>query len=37
VSTKPGQLQVTRRDRNGFPVREWQKLRERKEALDCYV
>jgi phage terminase large subunit GpA-like protein len=28
---------VTRRDRNGFPVREWQKLRERNEALDCYV
>jgi phage terminase large subunit GpA-like protein len=28
---------VTRRDRNGFPVREWQKTRERNEALDCYV
>jgi phage terminase large subunit GpA-like protein len=28
---------VTRRDRNGFPVREWQKLRERNEALDIYV
>jgi phage terminase large subunit GpA-like protein len=28
---------VTRRDRNGFPIREWQKLRERNEALDCYV
>ena len=28
---------VSRRDRNGFPVREWQKLRERNEALDCYV
>jgi phage terminase large subunit GpA-like protein len=28
---------VTRRDRNGFPVREWQKLRERNEGLDCYV
>ena len=28
---------VTRRDRNGHPVREWQKLRERNEALDCYV
>lgn len=28
---------VTRRDRNGFPVREWQKLRERNEAIDCYV
>jgi phage terminase large subunit GpA-like protein len=21
----------------GFPVREWQKMRERNEALDCYV
>ena len=28
---------VTRRDRNGFPVREWQKLRERNEGLDAYV
>jgi len=28
---------VTRRDRNGFAVREWQKMRERNEALDCYV
>lgn len=28
---------VTRRDRNGFPIREWQKLRERNEGLDCYV
>jgi phage terminase large subunit GpA-like protein len=28
---------VTRHDRNGFPVREWQKMRERNEALDCYV
>ena len=28
---------VTRRDRNGYPVREWQKMRERNEALDCYV
>ncbi len=28
---------VTRRDRNGYAVREWQKLRERNEALDCYV
>ena len=27
---------VTRRDRNGFPVREWQKLRERNEGLDCF-
>ena len=24
-------------NRNGFPVREWQKMRERNEALDCYV
>ena len=28
---------VTRRDRNGYPVREWQKMRERNEALDCRV
>lgn len=28
---------VTRRDRNGFAIREWQKMRERNEALDCYV
>lgn len=28
---------TTRRDRNGFPVREWQKMRERNEALNCYV
>jgi len=28
---------ITRRDRNGFAVREWQKVRERNEALDCYV
>ncbi len=28
---------ITRRDRNGFSVREWQKMRERNEALDCYV
>ena len=28
---------VTRRDRNGFPVREWQKVRERNEALDAAV
>ncbi len=28
---------ITRRDRKGFPVREWQKTRERNEALDCYV
>ena len=25
---------ITRRDRNGFPIREWQKIRERNEALD---
>ena len=28
---------VTRRDRNGYPVREWQKLRERNEGLDGLV
>ena len=28
---------ITRRNRNGFPIREWQKMRERNEALDCYV
>jgi phage terminase large subunit GpA-like protein len=28
---------VTRRDRNGFPQREWQKTRERNEALDIAV
>lgn len=28
---------ITRRDRNGFPIREWHKMRERNEALDCYV
>ncbi|MBP6708217.1 MAG: phage terminase large subunit family protein [Candidatus Accumulibacter sp.] len=28
---------ITRRDRNGYSVREWQKMRERNEALDCYV
>jgi len=28
---------ITRRNRNGYPVREWQKMRERNEALDCYV
>ncbi len=28
---------VTRRDRNGFAIREWQKMRERNEALDCSV
>jgi phage terminase large subunit GpA-like protein len=28
---------VTRRNRYGFAVRDWQKMRERNEALDCYV
>ena len=28
---------VTRYNRNGFPIREWQKMRDRNEALDCYV
>jgi phage terminase large subunit GpA-like protein len=28
---------ITRRDRNGFAHREWQKMRERNEALDCYA
>ena len=28
---------VTRRNRHGFPVREWQKVRERNEGLDCFV
>jgi phage terminase large subunit GpA-like protein len=28
---------VTRRDRRGYARREWHKLRERNEALDCYV
>ena len=28
---------LTRRDRNGYPLREWQKHRERNEALDCAV
>jgi phage terminase large subunit GpA-like protein len=28
---------VTKRDQHGFPVREWQKLRERNEALDLLV
>jgi len=27
---------VTRRNRNGFPVREWHKVRERNEGLDCF-
>ncbi len=28
---------VTTRNRRGYTVREWRKLRERNEALDCYV
>ena len=28
---------ITRRNRHGFPVREWQKIRERNEGLDCFV
>ena len=28
---------VTRKDRNGYQQREWQKMRDRNEALDCYV
>ena len=28
---------VTRRDRNGYAVREWQKMRERNEGLDCLI
>lgn len=28
---------VTTKDRRGFPHREWRKLRERNEALDCRV
>jgi phage terminase large subunit GpA-like protein len=28
---------VTRRDKRGYARREWQKTRERDEALDCYV
>ena len=28
---------VTVKDRRGFPHREWRKLRERNEALDCRV
>jgi len=27
---------VTRRDRRGFAIREWQKMRERNEGVDCY-
>jgi phage terminase large subunit GpA-like protein len=28
---------LTRHDRNGYSVRSWQKIRDRNEALDCYV
>lgn len=28
---------ITRRDRKDYAIREWQKMRERNEALDCYV
>ena len=28
---------VTRHNRSGYAIREWQKLRDRNEALDCYV
>lgn len=28
---------MTRRDRHGFAHREWQKTRDRNEALDCYI
>jgi phage terminase large subunit GpA-like protein len=28
---------ITRRDRNGFAHREWQKMRERNEGLDCRI
>jgi phage terminase large subunit GpA-like protein len=28
---------ITRRNRQGFPVREWQKVRERNEGLDIFV
>ena len=28
---------LTTRNRRGYPVRAWQRLRERNEALDCYV
>jgi phage terminase large subunit GpA-like protein len=28
---------ITRRNRHGFPVREWQKIRERNEGLDAFV
>lgn len=28
---------VTRKNRNGYQVTEWQKIRDRNEALDCFV
>ncbi|MCB1563945.1 MAG: phage terminase large subunit family protein, partial [Alphaproteobacteria bacterium] len=28
---------ITSKNRRGYAVREWQKTRERNEALDCYV
>jgi phage terminase large subunit GpA-like protein len=28
---------VTKRNRAGYALREWQKMRDRNEALDCYV
>ena len=28
---------ITRRDKRGFPVKEWHKVRERNEPLDCRV
>lgn len=28
---------ISRRDRHGYPVRTWEKRRDRNEALDCYV
>lgn len=28
---------ITRRDKRGFPVKEWYKIRERNEPLDCRV
>jgi phage terminase large subunit GpA-like protein len=28
---------ITRKNRNGYQVTEWQKIRDRNEALDCYV
>lgn len=28
---------MTRRNRHGYAIREWQKMRDRNEALDCFV